>query len=288
METRARQGRNQRGKRRARSERLTIATRPSQPRSGSVFFQSFALAQEFEDLQETMMTHPSLRQISTWPVPPNWAPRDWREEMEAERVAAAWEAERDFDPMRGVPLDSFVNRRVWARARTRYRREWTYALRCGRHLEGNDANGATTDGFSTIDVFELLRSCLRRLPEVDRILIESLFWDGMTEVDVARMLSLSQQAISKRKRRILEQLLHWMGRSEKRRSSENCGSKTFGSLHSYHWRQGIAGGSANSPTTGLFAVRIPAGFSSRPTDRLTEKIDDSWVRRRPRKKHVPD
>jgi DNA-directed RNA polymerase specialized sigma24 family protein len=192
------------------------------------------------------MPYRSLRQISTWCVPPNWSPRDWREEMEAEAIAAAWEAERDFDPTRGVRLEAFVHHRVWARAWTRYRQEWTYALRCGRHLEGNHGNGATTDGFSIVEVFEFVRSFLRRLPEVDRILIESLFWDGKTEVEVARILSLSQQAISKRKRRILEQLLRGMGRSEKRRSSENCGSKTIRSLHSYHWWQEI-GGSSGSP-----------------------------------------
>jgi hypothetical protein len=88
----------------------------------------------------------------------------------------------------------------------------------------------------------------------------------MTEVEVARMFSLRKQAISKRKRRILEQLLRGMGRSEKRRSSENCGSKTIGSLHSYHGWQEIGGSSALSPTPVLIAVRIPAGFSIRPTD----------------------
>jgi RNA polymerase sigma factor (sigma-70 family) len=191
------------------------------------------------------MLHRSLRQISTWCVPPNWSPRDWREEMEAEAIAAAWEAERDFDPTRGVPLEAFVHHRVWARARTRFRQEWTYALRCGRRSEGNDSNAATTDGFSTVEVLELLRSCLRRLTEVDRIIIEGLFWNGMTEVEVAWALCLSQQAISKRKRRILEQLLRGMGRSEKRRSSENCGSKTIGSLHSYHGWQEIAGSSGS-------------------------------------------
>ncbi len=62
------------------------------------------------------MTHRSLNQIHSWRVPPNWAPRDWHEEMEAEAVAAAWQAERDFDPARGVPLEAFVHQRILAQA----------------------------------------------------------------------------------------------------------------------------------------------------------------------------
>ena len=73
------------------------------------------------------MTDRSLRQIYNWRVPPNWSRRDWHEEMKAEAIAAAWEAEHDFDPTRGVPLPAFVHQRVLARALTRHRREWAYA-----------------------------------------------------------------------------------------------------------------------------------------------------------------
>ena len=54
------------------------------------------------------MAHRFLRSIHTWPAPPNWSLRDWSEELNAEVIAASWEAERDFDPTRGVPLDAFV------------------------------------------------------------------------------------------------------------------------------------------------------------------------------------
>jgi DNA-directed RNA polymerase specialized sigma subunit len=57
---------------------------------------------------------------------------------------------------------------------------------------------------------------LDRLPAIDRKLIVSLFWEENTQVEVARMLFLSQQAISKRKRRILGQLRHWMGQLGKK------------------------------------------------------------------------
>ena len=198
-----------------------IATRPPQPRSGGAAFHSFVLSRELEDLQETIMIQRSLRPIHTWRVPPNWSPRDWFEELRAEVIAAAWEAEDDFDPTRGVPLEAFVQRRVWAGARRRYRREWTYVLRCGFHREGDDSEDVSVNGFSSVDFSESLRRFLDRLPAIDRKLIVSLFWEEKTEVEVARILSISRQAVHKRKRRILEQLRHWMSQLKKRRSSEN-------------------------------------------------------------------
>jgi RNA polymerase sigma factor (sigma-70 family) len=161
------------------------------------------------------MTHRSMRQIDTWRVPPNWSPRDWFEEMKAEVIAAAWEAERDFDPTRGVPLGAFVNQRVWAQALRRYRREWAFARRSGIYREGADCKVATANGSSSVEVTESLQSCLRRLPKPQRLLIEVLYWEGKTVVEVARMLSLSQPAISRRKRRALDQLRRWMDRPEK-------------------------------------------------------------------------
>ena len=114
------------------------------------------------------------------------------------------------------PWTAFVHWRVWARARSRYRREWTYVLRCGFHLEDNDCGDATANGFSPVEVSESLHHSLDRLPEHQRELIVSLFWEEKTEVEIARMLSLSQQAISKHKRRILALLRYWMGQLEKK------------------------------------------------------------------------
>ena len=156
------------------------------------------------------MAHRFARPIYQWRVPPNWSAQDWREEMKAEVSAAAWEAECEFDPARGVPPDYFVRRRVLARALRRYRREWVYARRCGLHLEGDDRHDATADGLASVDASDSLRCYLQRLPEIQRRLIEGLYWEEKTEVELARVFSLSQSAISKRKRRALKQLRVWM------------------------------------------------------------------------------
>lgn len=138
------------------------------------------------------MTDQPLRQIYTWRVPPNWSRWDWHEEMKAEAIATALQAELDFDPARGVPLSAFVHRRVLAHALTRYRREWAYARRCGDHPETDYCEEADACGSSSIEVFKSLKCCLDRLPETQRRLIECLYWEGMTEAEVARMLSRSQ------------------------------------------------------------------------------------------------
>ena len=162
------------------------------------------------------MTHRFARPINQWRVPPNWSAQDWREEMEAEVSAAAWEAECEFDPARGVPPEYFVRRRVLARALRRYRREWAYARRCGLHLDGDDRDDATSDGLASVEASDLLRCYLQRLPEIQRRLIEDLCWEEKTEVELARMFSLSQSAISKCKRRALKQLRVWMEPADRR------------------------------------------------------------------------
>jgi DNA-directed RNA polymerase specialized sigma24 family protein len=163
-----------------------------------------------------MVSHRFQKSILTWRTPPNWSWRDRSEELKAEIGTATWEAGCDFDPVRGVPLDAFVQRRIWARCVSRYRREWADVRRCGIHLERrDDCEVSIHKGFSSIPISESLQTCLRRLPEQRRCLIECLFWEDKTEVEVARMLCFVQSGISRCKRRILDRFRHWMEQSEK-------------------------------------------------------------------------
>src|SRR5712691_8467433 len=70
------------------------------------------------------------RRIGSWRVPPNWSAAQWSEEVVAVAQLAACEAESDFNSSHGVTFGSFVYYRVMARALTRYRQEWVYALHC--------------------------------------------------------------------------------------------------------------------------------------------------------------
>jgi len=151
------------------------------------------------------------RRACRWRVPPRWSVGDWHEELRAEGALAAWEAARDFDPGWGVPFKPFVERRVLSRLLHRYRKEWAYAHHLAR--ESKDPEGLGQAGSSRppdLDAVEVreLAACL--VPD-DRGLLTSLFWEGQSEAEAAESLGVSQQAVSKRKLRIILELRRKIG-----------------------------------------------------------------------------
>jgi len=56
-----------------------------------------------------------------------------------------------------------------------------------------------------------LHEALDRLPDDERALINTLFFDGMTERQAAAMLGLSQKGVNKRKAKILKKLKKILG-----------------------------------------------------------------------------
>jgi RNA polymerase sigma factor (sigma-70 family) len=154
------------------------------------------------------LLHSCLQRIRRWRVPPNWSERDWLDQMQAQVASAAWEAERDYDPSRGIPLSVYAHRRAMASALTQYRREWTYSLRCVSELvEAERYRPVHAALDQSLDTGELLRMTIELLPQSDRWLIQQLFWQGRTQAEVARSLGISQPAVSKRKRAIIKKLL---------------------------------------------------------------------------------
>jgi DNA-directed RNA polymerase specialized sigma24 family protein len=135
-------------------------------------------------------------------VPLNWSAIDWHQELRAVALAAAWQAEQEYDPSRGVPLDGFVYCRVIAQALTRYRQEWRYALRVAQ------AETEMVETFARADrtvnptraLFESLDWAIGQLPKPERLLLEQLFWQQRTEASIAAELHISQPAVNKRKR----------------------------------------------------------------------------------------
>jgi DNA-directed RNA polymerase specialized sigma24 family protein len=156
-----------------------------------------------------------LRKIRRWRVPPRWSVPDWSAEIAAELTFAALQAARDFDPARGVPREVFLRQRVMHRAYSHYRREWTYAM---RHVaraelgcEGQSDVGDRPSARTRTEFFrevEMLLEALRRLSHSDFWLIDELYWGGKTEFELAKVLGVSQQAVSKRKRTVFKTLHH--------------------------------------------------------------------------------
>src|SRR5437660_8058335 len=101
--------------------------------------------------------------------------------MEAQGAAAACQAANDFDPSRGIPFDLFVHRRVLASALTRYRQEWTYALRTTPADDTDAPESPPADRLDGADGHESLRDALACLSTSAYALLHELYWQEHTE-----------------------------------------------------------------------------------------------------------
>lgn len=139
------------------------------------------------------------RRIRRWPVPPNWSGSEWLEEMKSEGFLAAFSARDGYEAGRGMTFRSYMHMKVIGHLVARYRREWSFANR----LRASSCDPVDSPGaIPSPEVEEMLG----RLGARDSRILRGLFWEGCREVDLAREMGLSQQAISKRKKRILADL----------------------------------------------------------------------------------
>ncbi len=151
-----------------------------------------------------------------WRCPPHWQPKDWREELTAVAWAALWEG-----LCNEICSESELQRFVVAALMRRYREEWNFGIRWVQPTEEDDDEGepgwdlwewASTESKEVEDETEvnwlaiLIRQTLTQLSEEDRYLIERRFWDGATEREIASELGISQPAVHKRLKRILERM----------------------------------------------------------------------------------
>ena len=148
--------------------------------------------------------------VRSWRVPPRWSARDWSDEARAQGALADSQARCEFDPRRGVPFDAFLYRRVVNAVRTRYRQEWSYGRRMRPGGEISNRPAPVRTGPDPEKLASVV-SALDSLAKLDRSLIRQLFWDGRREDDLAREWGISQQAVSKRKQRILQELRRQVG-----------------------------------------------------------------------------
>jgi RNA polymerase sigma factor (sigma-70 family) len=162
----------------------------------------------------------ALHQARQWRCPIHWDGKEWQKELDAIAQAAAFEACFYFDEQRGITLEIFVFWQVLTALRDFHRREWAYfAFHCG-HLTKVSDEGEAGEGDESAEVCEevateglerewrryLIFWALERLSERERQVLERLYWDGYTEAEVAKELGISQQAVSKIKRKAIQKL----------------------------------------------------------------------------------
>ena len=158
------------------------------------------------------------RRLRTWRAPPNWFHADWSEEVCQVPDIAAYEALATLAPSPGVPGQRALYDRIIARARTAYRREWTYYLHNhaapAASLPDDDDPAQTSARVPAPELrvaedhpawIELLEA-LEQLPPDHRNFIEEMFIHGRTETELAAVLHVSQRAASKRKQKYIAEL----------------------------------------------------------------------------------
>ena len=152
-----------------------------------------------------------LKRVRGWQAPPNWARADWLKEAEAQGRVAALEALGQYDASRGVPPAGFTMSRIMARVLTRYRQEWAFASRCVELPESGNMHESRMSSFpigpgADALEYEELRSALARLDGLDRWMLQRMFWEGQPQRKIAREMGMSQPAVCKRKRLVLDKL----------------------------------------------------------------------------------
>jgi RNA polymerase sigma factor (sigma-70 family) len=162
----------------------------------------------------------ALHQARQWRCPIHWDGKEWQKELDAIAQAAAFEACFYFDEQRGITLEIFVFWQVLTALRDFHRREWAYfAFHCG-HLTKASDEGEVGEGNESAEVCEEVateglerewRRCLicwalERLSERERQVMKRLYWDERTEAEIAHELGISQQAVSKIKRKAIQKL----------------------------------------------------------------------------------
>lgn len=175
--------------------------------------------------QLTLVLERCLSRICSWRTPPNWSNREWFEEIKAHAIAASCRAMCEYDATRGVPLEAFVYQRVIARALTRHRQEWNYALRFVSNNDSEkdeDIDSSSRNRSDAVDlaqsenqgaIYDELKHAIASLSESNRWLITQLFWNEQTEVDIAHALGIGRRAVNKRKHTILQWLREVLVRS---------------------------------------------------------------------------
>lgn len=156
----------------------------------------------YTDIDSTELVRSCVKRAAHWRVPPNWTLNEWTRELSAHAAAAAHEARCEYDSARGLDSAAFVVSRVMAGLLTRYRQEWRFALRSVDLSLASSTASANGNRLLAAG----LKAAVARLPGWDRWLLGQVFWKDRRQSELASELGVSQPAISKKYRRIIDDL----------------------------------------------------------------------------------
>ncbi len=164
----------------------------------------------------------ALRKAYRWQTPGNWSTAEWREELMGVAYLACLEAEGDYDPVQGLPLQHFLLQRTLSALLSHYRREWRFASRCtfpdpvdlgnetgSKPLDPPDPESAAFVNRVCLSVD--VRRALSSLTARERQVLMMVFWDGMSERDIAARIGVALSTVCVYKDRALRKLRRAIG-----------------------------------------------------------------------------
>ncbi len=146
-----------------------------------------------------------MARVQRWKVPPNWSRCQWLEEASAQAELAAITSQTVCQSVTAPGIVNTFDSRIHNSVLHRYRQEWSFARHCGLPVAREPVEDDEPE--DEVDaMLPCIPDALARLSEPDRRLLQMLYWEHRSEAQIAADMGVTQQAISKRKRRILSAL----------------------------------------------------------------------------------
>lgn len=163
------------------------------------------------------VVHKALRKAYRWQTPCNWSTSQWQEELVGVAYLACLEAEGDYDPVQGLPLQHFLLQRTLSALLSHYRREWRFASRytpidlADPDNETDSKQPDPTDPESDTFVNQVCLSvdvqrAMSSLTAREREVLVMVFWDQMSERDIADRIGVALSTVCVYKDRALRKL----------------------------------------------------------------------------------
>jgi RNA polymerase sigma factor (sigma-70 family) len=151
-------------------------------------------------------------------LPPNYDPAYWREERTAIAHIAAWQAALEYQPDRGVSLQTYAAVRAewaildeWKRLQ---RTGWCLAALPVDEETGEVIEVADPEAQALVEEYALcsqVRAAVAALPAVERRVVALHFGEGLSERAIARVLGVSKSWVHRRLQSALVRLRAYLG-----------------------------------------------------------------------------
>ncbi len=141
----------------------------------------------------------ALKRSCQWRIPFNWTRAQWREEISAEAELGMIEHSHEIE-LESHRTNAHLQSIIQNKLLKRYRQEWAFSKHFCSQLTNNQTD---SDRPEPENMYLRLQEAMSALSEMDRILIQQLYWEKRKETQIATETGVDVSTICKRKKRIL-------------------------------------------------------------------------------------